>query len=38
VRLDEPSVQRAGHRVADIDALIAALAAHQVFSRSGDSA
>ncbi|WEY42285.1 electron transfer flavoprotein subunit beta/FixA family protein [Paraburkholderia sp. SUR17] len=38
VRLDEPSVQRAGHRVADVDALLTALAAHHVFSRSGASA
>ncbi|WP_155631586.1 electron transfer flavoprotein subunit beta/FixA family protein [Burkholderia cepacia] len=35
VRLDEPTVQRAGHRVADIDALIAALAAHNVFAHTG---
>ncbi|MBR8168057.1 electron transfer flavoprotein subunit beta/FixA family protein [Burkholderia cenocepacia] len=38
VQLDEPTVQRAGQRVADIDALIAALAAHNVFAHSGASA
>lgn len=38
VQLDEPTVQRAGHRVADIDTLIAALAAHHVFAHTGTSA
>ena len=38
VRLEEPAVRRAGERVADIDALVAALASHHVFVHSGASA
>ncbi|RKT99096.1 electron transfer flavoprotein subunit alpha [Burkholderia sp. Nafp2/4-1b] len=38
VRLAEPAVRRAGERVADIDALVAALAAHNVFAHPGVSA
>ncbi|CAN0626000.1 Electron transfer flavoprotein subunit beta [Burkholderia multivorans] len=37
VRLVEPAARRAGERVADIDALVAALAAQNVFAHSGVS-
>ncbi|MGU7770381.1 electron transfer flavoprotein subunit beta/FixA family protein [Burkholderia sp. MR1-5-21] len=38
VRLAEPAARRAGERVADIDALVAALSAQNVFAHSGASA